>query len=171
MLRKFTQKLLRFRNQIKQRAANNGISALLVSEYKLIDTVVNQVQPTSRTYLSFGIYRQLSIFEQQQYRTKVTQNMSTAESPWTLPEFSLMKYLTILLFCGVLTKNSLCQSNRSALNFGKYEGIELIYFKHASDTSRKVDRMNETWGKKTLTIDSNGTFLLEFPVPYPTTTG
>ena len=29
--------------------------------------------------------------------------------------------------------------------------------------------MNETWGKKTLTLDSSGTFLLEFPVPYPTT--
>lgn len=67
-------------------------------------------------------------------------------------------------------KNSLSQSNHSGLQFGKYEGIEIKYLKHASDTSGKVDRMNERWGKKTLTIESNGTFLLEFPVPYPTTT-
>jgi len=31
--------------------------------------------------MSFGIYPQLSIFDQQQYRAKVTQNISTAESP------------------------------------------------------------------------------------------
>ncbi|RZL10767.1 MAG: hypothetical protein EOO89_20820 [Pedobacter sp.] len=67
-------------------------------------------------------------------------------------------------------KNSFSQSTHSGLQFGKYEGVEIKYLKHASDTSSKVDRMNERWGKKTLTIDSNGTFLLEFPVPYPTTT-
>jgi hypothetical protein len=81
-----------------------------------------------------------------------------------------MKHLTILLFCGVLMKSSFSQSSHSGMHFGKYEGVEIKYLKHVSDTSSKVDRMNETWGKKTLTIDSNGTFLLEFPVPHPTTT-
>jgi hypothetical protein len=80
-----------------------------------------------------------------------------------------MKYLTILLLFGVLPKISLGQSDHSGLHMGKYEGTDLIYFKHSSDTSSKVDRMNETWGKKTLTLNSNGTFLLEFPVPHPTT--
>lgn len=80
-----------------------------------------------------------------------------------------MKHSIVLLLCGLFTKTCLSQSNISGLHFGKYEGIELIYFKQVSDTSARVDRMNETWGKKTLTIDSNGTFLLEFPVPHPTT--
>jgi hypothetical protein len=30
---------------------------------------------------------------------------------------------------------------------GKYEGIEIRYIKHVSDTSNRVDRINETWGK------------------------
>lgn len=79
-----------------------------------------------------------------------------------------MKQLINLLLCGFLAKHSLGQPNQSQFS-GKYEGIEIKYLKHVSDTSTKVDRMNETWGKKTLTINSNGTFLLEFPVPYPTT--
>lgn len=83
-------------------------------------------------------------------------------------KFSLMKHLTLLLFCGILAKNSLSQSNHSELHIGPYEAIEIIYFKHATDTSGKVDRMNEIWGKKILTLDSNGAFLLEFPVPHPT---
>lgn len=70
-----------------------------------------------------------------------------------------------------ITKLSLSQSNQSGVHFGAYEGIEIIYLKHVSDTSSKVDRMNELWGKKTLTLDSNGTFRLEFPVPNPTTVG
>jgi hypothetical protein len=80
-----------------------------------------------------------------------------------------MKQLITLLLCGFLAKSSLSQSNQSWQVFGKYEGIEIKYLKHVSDTSAKVDRMNETWGKKTLTLDRNGTFLLEFRVPYPTT--
>lgn len=82
-----------------------------------------------------------------------------------------MKHLSILLLFGILAKNSFSQSYHSEFHFGTYEGIEIIYLKHASDTSSKVDRMNELWGKKTLTIDSNGTFQLEFPVPNPTTVG
>jgi len=31
--------------------------------------------------MSFGIYHQLSIFDQQQYQAEVTRNISTAESP------------------------------------------------------------------------------------------
>ncbi len=80
-----------------------------------------------------------------------------------------MKHLAILLLLGLFTKNSFSQSNHPDLLFGKYEGIEIRYLKHVTDTTNKIDRMNETWGKKTLTLDSNGTFLLEFPVPYPTT--
>lgn len=80
-----------------------------------------------------------------------------------------MKHLIVFLLCGFIVKYSLCQSNHSGLLFGKYKGIEIRYIKHVSDTSGKVDRMNETWGKKDLSLDSNGTFLLEFPVPYPTT--
>jgi len=80
-----------------------------------------------------------------------------------------MKHLTILLLWVLFTKSSFSQPDQPGLLFGKYEGIEIRYLKHVSDTSGKVDRMNETWGKKTLTLDSNGTFLLEFPVPYPTT--
>jgi hypothetical protein len=36
--------------------------------------------------MSFGIYPQLSIFTQQQYRAEVSRNISTAESPgrWLL---------------------------------------------------------------------------------------
>src|SRR5690348_10574204 len=82
-----------------------------------------------------------------------------------------MKHLAILLLCGVLTISSFSQSNHSRLHFGIYEGVEIKYLKHVSDTSNRIDRMNETWGKKTLTLDSNGTFVLEFPVPYPTTIG
>jgi hypothetical protein len=80
-----------------------------------------------------------------------------------------MKHLTILLLCGFLAKTSLSQSNHSGLFFGKYEGIEIRYYKHVGDTSTHVDRLNKTWGTKNLTLDSNGTFLLEFPVPWPTT--
>lgn len=81
----------------------------------------------------------------------------------------MMKNLTTLLLFGLIAKYSLSQSNHPRLFFGKYEGVEIRYYKAAGDTSTRVDRMNETWGKKKLTLDSNGTFLLEFPVPYPTT--
>lgn len=80
-----------------------------------------------------------------------------------------MKHLAIFILCGFISKYSLSQSNHSGLLFGKYEGIEIRYLKHFEDTSTRVDRMNKIWGKKDLTLDSNGTFLLEFPVPYPTT--
>ena len=37
--------------------------------------------PAERTYPTVGIYSQLSIFDQQQFRAEVTQTISTAESP------------------------------------------------------------------------------------------
>jgi hypothetical protein len=58
-----------------------------------------------------------------------------------------MKHLTIFLICGFIGKYSFCQSIHSGFFFGKYEGIEIRYIKHVSDTSNRVDRMNETWGK------------------------
>src|SRR5687768_9987454 len=71
--------------------------------------------------------------------------------PGRYRKFSLMKQLITLLLCGFLAKSSPSQSNKLWQVFGKYEGIEIKYLKHVSDTSAKVDRMNETWGKKTLT--------------------
>lgn len=96
-------------------------------------------------------------------------------------DFSQMKHLTILLLCSLITNRASSQSHHAALFLGKYEGIESRYYKGVDDTSKKVNRidkawgpitpdsnMNKRWGTKQLTLDSNGTFLLEFPVPYPT---
>lgn len=80
-----------------------------------------------------------------------------------------MKHLTIFLLLGFIIKRSPGQSSDPELFFGKYKGVEIRYYKGTGDTSSRVDRMNDTWGRKLLTLDSNGTFLLEFPVPYPTT--
>jgi hypothetical protein len=82
---------------------------------------------------------------------------------------SRMKYLTVILFFALIAKYSWCQSHPPQLFFGEYEGIEIRYYQAASDTSNRAERMNETWGKKKLTLDSNGSFMLEFKVPYPTT--
>jgi len=61
----------------------------------------------------------------------------------------------------------LSQSNNSKLFFGKYEGIEPVFYKIAGDTSTRIDSINNTWGKKTLTLNSNGSFSLEFPDRWP----
>lgn len=63
-----------------------------------------------------------------------------------------MKYLFILLLCTFTIKSSLCQSNNPKLVFGKYEATEIIFYKIASDTSKRIDDMNNVWGKKTLTF-------------------
>lgn len=82
----------------------------------------------------------------------------------------MFKHLTILLTVSVcIVKHGAAQPGHHAPVFGRYEGIEIRYLQAAGDTSSKADRMNERWGKKKLTLDSSGTFLLEFPVPYPTT--
>jgi len=80
-----------------------------------------------------------------------------------------MKDLIIFLLCAFIAKSSLGQSNKSGLRLGKYEGIEIFFFRVQGDTSTEVDKMNERWGKKSLSLDSNGSFLLEFPVHWPRT--
>ncbi len=62
-------------------AANKGFSAMLASEHILIDISLISCSPIDDLRISFGIYHQLSIFNQQQYQAAVTQNISTAESP------------------------------------------------------------------------------------------
>ena len=79
-----------------------------------------------------------------------------------------MKQLSILMFFGFLTQSSFAQSKGLSLNFGKYEGVEMRYYVKEGDYIVADDRKNRTWGTKTLIIDSNGTFKLEFPVPHPT---
>jgi hypothetical protein len=76
-------------------AANNKMLSMLASEHILIDvTLISSASlrsqwrvPTLESQMSFGIYHQLSIFDQQQYQAEVTQNISTAESPgrWLQP--------------------------------------------------------------------------------------
>ena len=56
----------------EQRTANKGLSAMLASEYILIDISLKG---------SRQVYPRLSIFDQQQYRAEVTRNISTAERP------------------------------------------------------------------------------------------
>jgi hypothetical protein len=80
-----------------------------------------------------------------------------------------MKHLLFFILWGLFTNFSFCQSNKSSLIFGKYEGIEMRYYKKEGEYLLEDDRKNKTFGTKTLTIDSNGSFKLEFPVPYPTT--
>lgn len=80
-----------------------------------------------------------------------------------------MKQIAAFAVFFFIAKLSLCQPGNSRLIFGKYEGIQIKYLAHVSDTSGKADRMNKTWGTKTLVLDSSGTFSLTFPVPYPTT--
>ena len=43
------------------------------------------------------------------------------------------------------------------------------YFKSSADTSKEIDAKNKIWGTKKLLLDSNGTFTIAFPVPWPTT--
>jgi hypothetical protein len=78
-----------------------------------------------------------------------------------------MKQLTILLLCGFIVKSSISQSNNSGLFFGKYKGLETVFYKLEGDTSTHIDDLNDTWGKKTLTLNSDGSFLLEFPDRWP----
>jgi hypothetical protein len=77
-----------------------------------------------------------------------------------------MKHTFIILFCGLISEFCYGQSR---LFFGKYEGIELRYFKASADTSNEIGSKNKIWGTKKLILDSNGTFTIEFPVPWPTT--
>ncbi|MEO6252806.1 MAG: hypothetical protein ABIO79_05850 [Ferruginibacter sp.] len=80
-----------------------------------------------------------------------------------------MKHAFIFLICGFIFKFTLSQCTQPKLFFGNYEGVELRYFKLSTDTSDFVDRLNKTWGTKKLTLDSNGTFTMKFPIPWPST--
>jgi hypothetical protein len=80
-----------------------------------------------------------------------------------------MKHVSIILIFGFVFKFSLSQPNQTKLFFGNYEGLELRYFKLSTDTSDHVERLNKTWGTKKLTLDSNGTFIMRFPIPWPST--
>jgi hypothetical protein len=78
--------LLKFNK--KGTAYNKGLSAMLAAEQILIDISLISCSPnctniTQLWNLPAGrqVYHQLSIFDQQQYRAEVTQNISTAESP------------------------------------------------------------------------------------------
>jgi hypothetical protein len=80
-----------------------------------------------------------------------------------------MKQITITLICSFIFKISFSQINQTKLFFGNYEGIELRYIKSSTDKYNSVDTKNKLWGTKKLTLDSNGTFKIQFPVPWPTT--
>src|SRR6185295_19501008 len=69
---------------------------------------------------SFGIYHQLSIFDQQQYRAEVTQNISTAESPgrW-LQFYQIMISFKIILFS---ISTILCLSTFSQMDSSMISG-------------------------------------------------
>ena len=54
---------------------------MLAAEHILIDISPISSSPSFTNITELGIYHQLSIFDQQQYRAEVTQNISTAESP------------------------------------------------------------------------------------------
>ena len=62
-------------------ANNKGLSAMMASEYILIDISYSAAAPTDCSRISFGISHQLSIFVQQQSRAEESQTTSTAESP------------------------------------------------------------------------------------------
>ncbi len=80
-----------------------------------------------------------------------------------------MKQMTITLICSFIFKISFSQLNQTKLFFGDYESIEVRYIKSVTDKSNEVDIKNKLWGTKKLTLDSNGTFKIQFPVPWPTT--
>jgi hypothetical protein len=55
---------------------------MLAEEYMLIVPFAYQLQfGLNGSQMTFGIYNQLSIFTQQQFRAEGSQNISTAESP------------------------------------------------------------------------------------------
>ncbi len=60
---------------------NKGFSAMPASEYILIDKSLISFSPICGSPINFGIYPQLSIFDQQQFRAEVTRTIGTAESP------------------------------------------------------------------------------------------
>jgi hypothetical protein len=72
--------------------------------------------------------------------------------------------LTLILICSIISEKSLCQINNPTQIFGKYEATEILFYAMAGDTSYEVDKKNEAYGYKSLILDSNGTFKLEFPL-------
>jgi hypothetical protein len=78
-----------------------------------------------------------------------------------------MQILLIITLIFLVATNSNAQLLKSKIIIGKYEGVERRYYNVVGDTGDFAEKQSRYCCKKTLILDSNGTFYFDFSDYWP----